>query len=200
VQDPIESFEDQADMVLLPENSGDMYALRELHYPGNILPPIVYESNPDYTDNFDTIPLTGPPQYKSDQTLAAALMTQWPGYMQDNPVREYWEGTALAAGDSSAGAYSRMGTYFFRRLWEYFANPPASGTYITWWPKDKTTQGYYVVLEALTVGGKDIQLDSYGVAAGMVLGEVILSMRLMGPVPLPATTTSTTATSSTTTV
>lgn len=199
VQDPIESFEDQEDMVLLPENSGSLYALRELHYPDNLLPPIVYESNPDLTDNFDTVPLTGPPTYKSDMTLAASLMTKWPGYLQDQPVREYWEGTALAAGDSSGGAYSRMMTYFFRRLYEYFANPPASG-YITWWPQDKTSQGYNVIVEALTVGGKDIQLDAYGVAAGMVLQEVILTLRIMSLVPVPlTTTTSTTTTSSSTT-
>ena len=41
-----ENFEDTVDLYLFPENEGEN-ALRELRYPGDLLPPFVYEENPD---------------------------------------------------------------------------------------------------------------------------------------------------------
>jgi hypothetical protein len=170
ITEPPSEYVETADLLLLPENAGSK-ALRELRYPGDALPPLIYEDNPDKWENFDTAPLTARPLVKGDMTLADYGLVQWPGYQKDRPVKETWAGTDTR---------SRMTAYFFRRLWEYFATPPAAG-FITWSPKDRIDQAYHIIMESLTVGGQDtITLDYAALQGDLILGEVVLQFRIMG--------------------
>ena len=170
VQAATEVYEEVADLVLLPENAG-VNALRELRYPDDVLPPLIYEDHPDLTENFDSGPLTARPMLKADMALADTVLTRWSGYVKDRPVKEVWKG---------GGDKSRMSAYFLRRLWEYFANPPASG-YITWTPKDRLDQAYNIEIESLTAGGADtIALDGLPLRQGFIMGEVIFIFRIVG--------------------
>ncbi|MBW1953572.1 MAG: hypothetical protein JRI66_10895 [Deltaproteobacteria bacterium] len=167
-----EVFEEFEDLYLHPENSGTN-ALRELRYPGDILPPLIYECNPDRWDNFDSVPWTDKPQVKVEMTLGSTQVVQWRGYQPDRPVREVWRG---------ADNRSRMFAYFLRRLYEYYVNPPPSG-YIIWWPKDRTQQGYRIHIEALEVGGQDtIAFDFLAFKADLVVLEVVFRFRIVGVV------------------
>ena len=75
-----EAFEETADLYLFPENDGAL-AVRELRYPGDVLPPLFYESNPDRWENFDSVPMTNRPQVKAELTIASAQIVQWKGYL-----------------------------------------------------------------------------------------------------------------------
>jgi hypothetical protein len=173
IEEPIEAFEETLDLVLLPENAG-VNALRELRYPSNGMLPIIYEQNPEWWDNFDTGPLTGRPMFKAEMTMADVATARWPGYVKDRPVVERWKGDDKT---------SHMTMTMFRSLWEYFTNPPSSG-YIEWWPKDRTTIGYYIEIESLTVGGSGgISLNYFACNAGIVLNEVELTFRIVGEIP-----------------
>lgn len=167
-----EELAEGTDLVLLPENEGTT-ALRELHYPGDLLPPLVYEDYPDRWDNFDTFPVSARPINKAEMTLGGNKIAQWPGYIADKPVREIWRG-----GEQQ----SRMTTYFLRRLLEYFLNSQnlAVGEYISWWPNDRTTQGYNIVIQDLTVGGSTISLDYYGLRGDIVMQEVVFTFHIVG--------------------
>jgi hypothetical protein len=89
-------------------------------------------------------------------------------------VVEHWKGDDKT---------SHMTLDMLRQLWEYFANPPASG-YIEWWPKDRTTKGYYIEIESLTVGGTEgIAMNLFACQAGIVLQEVVLTFRIIGEIP-----------------
>ncbi len=172
IQAALSTYEDVENLVLLPENAGTD-ALRELRYPGDVFPPIIYDDFPDRTENFDSGPLTAKPQVKAEMGLEDTLLSVWRGYTKDLPVKEAW------AGDNTK---SRMRAYFFRRLWEYFTNPPADD-YITWAPKDRSATVYKVVIEDLSVGGQNtVSLDHLGLRGGYVLGEVILTLRIIGEV------------------
>jgi hypothetical protein len=170
IQEAPETLEDSLDLTLLPENNG-VFALRELHYPDDLLPPLIYEMNPDKWHNFDTEPLTARPMLKGDMTLKDTLLAQWPGYLKDQPVKEYWLGEDTK---------SHMTAYWFRRLWEYYINPPTSG-FITWWPKDRTVKGYNIVIESLSAGGEGgVLLHTIAIQAGFIMGEVIFVFRIIG--------------------
>lgn len=170
ITEPPAEYLETLDLVLLPENAGTN-ARRELRYPEDILPPLIYEEMPDEFENFDTGPLTARPQLKGEMTLEDTSLARWPGYIKDRPVKEIWKGDANK---------SRMPAYFFRRLWEYFANPPASG-YITWNPKDRMDQAYNIEIESLIVGGQDtVSFDAIALRNGYVMGEVILTFRIIG--------------------
>jgi len=163
-------LEESVDLILLPENAGT-YAQRELRYPEDLLPPLIYGENPDRWTNFDGAPLTARPALKAEMTLKDTALAQWGGYLKDNPVKEYW------SGDDKT---SRMPASFFRRLWEYFVNPPATG-YITWWPKDRTTKGYNIVIESLQAGGDYMVMFHTGaIQNDLVLGEVVMTFRIVG--------------------
>lgn len=166
-----ESFEETEDLYLYPENAGSL-ALRELHYPGDALPPLFYETNPDVWENFDLTPMTNRPQVRAELTIASAQIVQWPGYLPDRSVKEYWKGS-----DNR----SRMTIDMLRRLYEYFANPPVSG-YITWCPKDRTTQAYNIIIESVTAGGQDIvSFDFVALYQGsLVPFEVVFQFRIVG--------------------
>ncbi len=170
VQNPATEYVETVDLVLLPENAGSN-AARELRYPGDLLPPLIYLEPPDSWENFDTGPLTARPVLKSDQTLEDTLLTRWPGYGKDQAVKEVWKGSETVA---------RMPAYFFRRLWEYFTNPPAEG-FITWNPKDRLDHPYNIEIENLTVGGQNVvSFDNIGLRNGYVMGEVTFSFRICG--------------------
>lgn len=161
-------YTEEVGLTLLPENDGTN-ALRELHYPNNVLPPLIYSQNPDKYDNFDSGPLTARPIVSSDQTIAGNTVARWQGYVGDSPVIEKWTGDETK---------SHMYLYFLRRLWEYFANPPSSG-YITWYPKDRTSAIYNIEIENLTVGGTQITLDYIATRGSFVMGEVAFSFRII---------------------
>lgn len=160
-------------IVVYPQNAGSL-AKRELHYPGDLLPPLIYEDNPDKWENFDSSPWTALPVVAAEKTLEGMQIVRWSGYIPDEPVREYWLGNETTA---------RMTAYMLRRLYEYFTQPPASG-YITWHPKDRTEQGYNVILENLQVGGSNIvTLDYLALLQGeVVLREIMLQLRIISEV------------------
>lgn len=166
-----EVFEDQVDLYLFPENSGTR-AMRELRHPDPRIPVLVYEENPDRWDNFDSVPMTDRPLVKVVPTLTWAQSVQWKGYLPDRPVKEYWRGADLT---------SRMTPYMFRRLYEMFVNTPAQGEYVTWWPKDRTEQGYKIMIESLTVGGAEaITFDHIATLNGFLVLEVVMQFRIVG--------------------
>lgn len=172
IAEPPTEYIETADLILLPENAG-VNAFRELRYPGDILPPLVYEQNPDRWENFDTAPLTARPLLKADMTIEDTSLVSWPGYLKDRPVKEVWDG-------GGGGKRSGMEASFFRRLWEYFANPPAEG-FITWNPKDRADKAYNIKIENLTVGGQDtVSFDYVALQAGLIVGEVALTFRIIG--------------------
>jgi hypothetical protein len=166
-----EYFEESEDLYLYPENAGTL-ALRELRYPGDVLPPLFYESNPDRWENFDSVPMTNRPQVKAELTIASAQIIQWPGYLPDRPVKEVWRGSDTR---------SRMTTHMLRRLYEFFAYPPDSG-YITWCPKDRTEQAYHIQIESVQVGGQDIvSFDWVALYQGSVIPfDVTFQFRIIG--------------------
>jgi hypothetical protein len=169
---PLESYEEVVDLFLMPENAG-VNAMRELRYPDNVLPPLVYEDMPDKWENFDSEPLTARPQLKGEMTLTDTKLAQWSGYQKDRPIREIWPG------DDSR---SLMSAYFFRRLCEYFFNPPSPAQgYITWWPKDRTTKGYKIVIENLQAGGESVAtFHNALLRAGRIMGEIVFTFRIVG--------------------
>jgi hypothetical protein len=164
-----EVFEEFEDLYLHPENSGTK-ALRELRYPGDVLPPLIYETNPDRWDNFDSVPWTDRPLVKAELTLASTQVVHWRGYHPDQPVREVWRG-----GDNR----SRMSAYMLRRLYEYYAVPPFSG-YITWHPRDRTGKAYLIQIESLTVGGADaVTFDYLALKGDLIPLEVVFKFRII---------------------
>ena len=167
-----EELSEGADLVLLPENAG-ADAVRELHFPADLLPPLLYEGFPDRWDNFDTTPVSARPLTTAEKTLGGSKFAQWPGYVADKPVREVWRGSDTIA---------RMTPYFLRRLLEYviYSQDLGVGEYITWWPKDRTTQGYNIVIQDLTVGGASISLDYYGLKGEMIMQEVVFTFYIVG--------------------
>jgi len=166
-----EYFEESEDLYLYPENAGTG-ALRELRCPGDVLPPLIYESNPDRWENFDSAPMTNRPQVKAELTLASAQIVQWKGYLPDRAVREIWKGSDTR---------SRMTAYMLRRLYEYFAYPPEEG-YITWCPRDRTEQAYHIQIESVQVGGQDlVTFDLVALRGGELIPfEVVLQFRIIG--------------------
>lgn len=163
------SYTEQVDLVLLPENRGTQ-ALRELHYPNDVFPPLVYPKNPDHWTGFDTEPIKAP-ILASEKTLGGNNLARWKGFVGDNAVVETWEGDSKTLS---------MTTDFLRRLLEFYLNPPADG-YIVWYPKDRTTKGYTIEIESLTVNGSTaVNLDYIATKAGYVVGDVAFTFRLVG--------------------
>ena len=183
IEGALEVITVSADISLMPENAGGG-AARELRYPGDALPPLIYEEPPDSWENFDTAPLTARPLAKGQMTISDYQLARWPGYVKDNPVREIWKGS-----DTD----SHMPLSFLRRLWEYYANPPASG-YITWNPKDRADKAYNIEIIGLRAGSaadstsltdrsasqEVVSLDYFMAPNGYVLGEVIFSFIIVG--------------------
>ena len=167
-------YEEEIEIYIFPNNPG-INALRELHYPGDLFPAIVYADSPDKWTNFDSAPMTDRPQVKTEQTLTWAQTMQWPGYLPDKPVTEYWLGSENK---------SRMTLYFLRRLYEYYNNPPLTpGSYITWHPKDRTDKIYNILIESVQVGGADITTFLSGAHYNEYVAlEVSLQFRIIGEV------------------
>lgn len=169
-----EYYEESADLILIPQNDG-VEAMRELHYPGDTFPPIIYPDMPDKWENFDTVPLTNPPMTKAEQTLSGNKYARWSGYQGDRPVREIWRGSDTR---------SRVWLSFFRNLVEYWFNPPTPPDYIEWYPKDRSASGYYVLIEDLSIGGTSVlSFDYLAVYNNIMVGEMILTMRIIGEIP-----------------
>lgn len=168
---PAAIYEESADLVILPENSG-VQAYRELHYPGTVFPPIIYPDDPDDTVNFDSAPLTARPLVKTERTIAGNQTALWKGYQADRLVTEIWKGSEKI---------SRMKTYYLRRLIEYFFNPPLVG-FITWIPKDRGDNvGYYIRIHGVTAGGgEDIRLNMAALRADLAIYEIQLAFSIVG--------------------
>jgi hypothetical protein len=163
------AYPDHADLIVLPENAGTGVR-RELHYPNDVLPPLVYLKNPDNWTGFDTEPLK-PSTLAVEKTLAGNKLARWAGYNGDNAIVETWKGDSKALS---------MTTDFLRRLLEYFLNPPTSG-FITWYPKDRTSTGYNIEIESITVNGSQaVNLDYLATRGGYVIGDVALAFRIIG--------------------
>lgn len=164
--------EEAVDLILMPENSG-VDAFRELHYPNNVLAPLVYQKNPDKWINFDSTELVERPVLKYTKTLEAGVLTRWSPYIQDQVIKEFWRGS---------GSTLSMPAYFFRRLWEFYANPPDED-YILWYPKDRTTAAYQIEIESLSVGGEEVvNMDYAALSNGYILDEVVFTFRLIGTI------------------
>jgi len=162
-------YPEQVDLIILPENAGTGVR-RELHYPNDVLPPLVYLKNPDQWTGFDTAPINGP-TLVVEKTMAGNKMARWAGYLADNAVVETWKGDAKVLS---------MTADFLRRLLEFHLNPPAAG-YVTWYPKDRTAQGYNIEIESITVNGSSaVNMDYVATRAGYVLGDVAMSFRIVG--------------------
>lgn len=163
------AYPERVEVDILPENAGTN-VLRELHYPGTTFPPLVYLKNPDHWTGFDTAPIKNP-VLVSEKTLGGNKLARWKGYVGDNAVVETWRGDSKLLS---------MTTDFLRRLLEFYLNPPADG-YIVWYPKDRTTQGYNIEIESITVNGSQaVNLDYLATKAGYVLGDVALTFRIIG--------------------
>jgi len=162
---------EQVDLVLLPENAG-LNACRELHYPNDVFPVLVYPKNPDHWTGFDTEPIKAP-VLTTEKTLGGNKLARWPGYVSDNAVMETWTGDARTLS---------MTADFLRRLLEYYLNPPDDG-YVIWYPKDRTVRGYHIEIESLTIDGTSaVKLDYIATKAGYIMGEVSLAFRIVGEV------------------
>lgn len=169
-----EFYVEEAEIYISPENTGTG-AMRELHYPGDLLAPLIYPDLPDKWTNFDSLPMTARPIVKTELTLGGAQTMQWKGYLADRPVIEYWLGKDKE---------SRMTLAFLRRLYEYYANPPATpGTYITWWPKDRTDKVYNIMIESVEIAGSDITTFlMYAHVNELVALEVSMRFRIISEV------------------
>lgn len=162
------------DITILPNTTG-VNALRELHYPEDYFPPIVYPDWPDKWENFDTAPLTARPMTPVEMTLAGNQAMKWPGYNADRPVKEYWIGN-----DNR----SRVTMEFLRRLAEFYFNPPHTlgiDGYITWWPKDRTVVGYNILIESISIDGTDLITFQYpAIVHSLAPGQMIFTFRIIG--------------------
>lgn len=144
-----EATAETEDITLVPiESSGNATARRRLVYPNNALAPIVYETNPTRTLNFDQDVLFAPIS-NVERMLTGSKVIQFDTAENDVVITETWT--------AREGQIYSMITSFFRMLREYHINPPAfSATnqeYIQWFPADRTTDGYNVLLHRLVVGG-----------------------------------------------
>jgi hypothetical protein len=165
------AYPEQIDLVLLPENAGGNVR-RELHYPDDVFPPLVYPQNPDSWTGFDTEPIKAP-TLVSEKTLGGNKLARWGGYIGDNAVIETWKGDAKTLS---------MTADFLRRLLEFYLNPPLIG-YVTWYPKDRTNTPYNIEIESLTVNGATaVNLDYLATRGGYVVGDVALAFRIVGEV------------------
>lgn len=161
----------EASFTLQPENSG-MNARRELSYPSDTLPPLIYDKNPDQWTNFDTSPLVKRPRVGIQQTIQDNRMTGWQGFDRDAPITEVWKGS-----DNE----SPMTLAFFRELYAYYETPPSSG-YIQWSPKDRTNNSYNILIESLTVGGNEVRFDYIPARNGYLTQDVVLQFRIVSQV------------------
>ena len=160
-----------ASFTLQPENTGSL-ARRELHYPSDTLPPLIYDQNPDQWTNFDTSPLVKRPKVGVQQTLSDNRLTGWQGFDRDAAITETWKG-----GDDE----SPMRLSFFRQLYAYFETPPSSN-FIQWYPKDRTANVYNIMIESLTVGGTEIRMDYVPARNGFLTQDVVLRFRIVSQV------------------
>jgi len=159
------------DFTLQPENTGSL-ARRELSYPSDTLPPLIYDCNPDQWTNFDTDPLVKRPKVGVQQTLQGNRLTGWQGFERDAAVTETWKGSDTE---------SPMRLSFFRQLYAYYETPP-SVNFIQWHPKDRTNSVYNIMIESFTVGGTEIRFDFVPARNGYLTQDVVLRFRIVSTV------------------
>ena len=136
--------------------AGDPSTLRSLTHPDSTnFPAVTYACNPSRTINFDQDVLF-PPESRTFRTLDTTQVFVTTNTESDVIVTEIWEGNARR---------TRMIASFFRRLYELSINPPAVSTpeqYLVWAPADKTTDTYNVILTAIRVGGRRLDVKEWG--------------------------------------
>ena len=165
------AVEETVDITILANVTGSL-ALRCLTYPTTAFAPITYQQNPDTWTNFDTSPLTKRPVVAKQPTLQDNRITQWSGYDRDADVTESWRGS-----DSE----SPMTVTFFRQLYAYYQNPPASG-FIQWAPKDRTSNVYNIVIKSMTVGGADVLFNFIAARNDCLTGDVEIVYEIVSQV------------------
>lgn len=134
-------------IILGTASAGTPGAPRTLTHPDSAtFPPIVYSLRPDRTLGLDNEVLVAPVG-ATVLTLSSRLLNAFGGNLSDQVVTEIW---------TAEGVKAPMPTFFFRLLFEYFANPPAFAqpeVFIQWAPADRSTKTYNVQLVDFTVGG-----------------------------------------------
>ncbi len=129
-------------------SQGTLLANRILTHPTSGLAPIVY-SPPDETLNLDNDVLSLP-DAAAQKTLTTTQLIRMERDLDDVIVTEIWNGSDQRAS---------MHTAFWRSLYEYAKNAPASGSYITWQPRDKNAFTYNVEIVSLGTPGAPDELN-----------------------------------------
>ena len=164
-------------LTLNPPTTGTL-ALRRLTYPSDVLPPLVYEDNPDIWTNFWNSPLDKRPRVVVSPTLSANPLVGWLGVSRDQPIKELWQGSQNK---------SRMTMAWFLQLQAYYENPPTGGSYIIWEPRDRTSKKYNIVIESLSLsqsgsagqGAGDYEFNYLAAIKGYTTGVVEFQFRII---------------------
>lgn len=126
-----------------------------------------YTRGPDEWVNLDGDAIVSP-IWASTKTLLGAANTLFMGDIRDVVVEERWT-QAICCEISH-----------LRALMAMWMNPPdPSVAYVQWYPTYSSIQGFNVVLLGLTLGGKEITINSLS-HAGWVRGPLVLRMRIAG--------------------
>ncbi len=145
---------------------------RQLVYPTALFAPITYAENPTHTMNFDREPITRP-RISVNPTQTSNINLIWDPVTQDVVIREIW------SSDKGLSTYTDL----FRRIYEYFTNPPDPQVegYIKWYPKDRTNTGYYVVLTNCFIQAPE-QSEIHDYADGMLRGSLVLELKIVSEI------------------
>jgi len=145
---------------------------------GRLVHPVLgtldYDYSPEQWVNIDGDVLIAP-MWSGAKTLDGGQNTLWPGHIKDVVCRERWRGKAGLT----------MPLTMLRSLISFWATPPdPESDYVLWYPSYTTTFGYKVVLVGLTVGGREITLNTVtrrisGGGTYWVGGAVELSLRVV---------------------
>ncbi len=113
---------------------GTAFAKRILTYPNNFYVPITYDYNPGEDENIDN-DVIYQLDYAQEKTYSGNATFGFAKVKKDIIVTETWQNMDLA---------------FFRKLYNYYINPPTvQGQYITWQPRDKNALTYNVKIVGL---------------------------------------------------
>lgn len=130
-------------VILGAGSQGTTGALRRLiHTDTPNFPTLTYFSNPDVTWNLDNDVLPAP-IINPVLTLGDTRVVRFERNIGDVIITEQWRG---------GRGRSPMVTAFFRLLYEYLRNPPATvGTFLQWEPRDRNSFTYNIEILSLKV-------------------------------------------------
>jgi hypothetical protein len=112
--------------------------LRVLWHTG--LGEMIKYNPPMETLNFDLYPIIKPSIVKT-KTIASTVVTRFENYIEDLEITEKWLEKDLSV---DAG--------LFFALLRWYQNPPATGQYIYWYPKDKTNIAFKIEILDIIAG------------------------------------------------